>query len=252
MDVCRPLSFAAADAASWVHGSGNASLRDVVLRHDALPPELEGAVARRPAVRKACIQALLFEGLAADEAHGRAMLPIGAVELRPEQDHGVMTSLAEIVSAIVPMAAVGYACHVALAPLVEAPPRPSALARNSRRPACVSLRSPTSACSGSVHCCERSTKIGINATGRRLPWATSAMHASARPTRRWSRSSRPCCRRPAALQSNPGIVLTVLIAVACSRLRRAAHSLAAFCGNAFDFRLRMLGGIDGTDARPRR
>lgn len=71
-------------------------------------------------VRHAAVQALLYEGLAADEHDAAEALAQGRVQLRPAQDYGVVTPLAQVVSASVPMAVVSCGGLRRYAPLVEA------------------------------------------------------------------------------------------------------------------------------------
>jgi hypothetical protein len=240
-----------ADAASWARPFEGASLRDVVLRRDALPdleptvllhagPPFEGELPR--AVRNACVQALLFEGLAADEAHARAMLSTGAVELRPAQDHGVVTPLAQVVSASMPMAVVGDASHVAWAPLVEGPPpalrfgteapearsRLTAIAEFGVQRLAPLLRAQPVALSSIV--------VQALAQGDECHARTGAANAALVEA-----IAGLAADDRAALQSNPGFVLTILMAAACWRLRHATHGLAAVGGNGVDFGLRMHG-----------
>lgn len=251
MTSSLPGSPQAVDAASWARPFEGASLRDVVLRRDALPdlgptvllhagPPFEGEVPR--AVHNACVQALLFEGVAADEAHARAMLSTGAVELRPAQDHGVVTPLAQVVSASMPMAVVGDASHVAWAPLVEGPPpalrfgtqAPEARSRLAaivdfglQRLAPLLRAQPVALSSIVVQALKQGDECHARtgAANAALVEAVADLAADDR----------------AALQANPGFVLTILMAAACWRLRRATHGLAAVGGNGIDFGLRMQG-----------
>ncbi|WP_354677688.1 oxamate carbamoyltransferase subunit AllG family protein, partial [Cupriavidus plantarum] len=102
--------------------------RDAVLPH--LPPSVLlhagppfASVDAVPApVRHAAVQAMLFEGLAADAAAAIALLGAGKVTLMPAQDHGVATPLAQVVSGSMPLAVVGDGASVAYAPLIEGPP----------------------------------------------------------------------------------------------------------------------------------
>lgn len=240
-----------ADTASWARPFDGAHLRDVVLRRDALPdlgptvllhagPPFEGELPR--AVRNACVQALLFEGMAADEAHARAMLSTGAAELRPAQDHGVVTPLAQVVSASMPMAVVGDAARIAWAPLVEGPSpalrfgteapearlRLAAIADFGLQRLAPLLRAQPVALSPIVvqalaqgDECHARTGVANAA----LVDAIAGLAADDR----------------AALQSSPGFVLTILMAAACWRLRHATYGLAAVGGNGVDFGLRMHG-----------
>lgn len=244
-------SSLAADVAFWARPFEGASLRDVVLRRDALPdlgpmvllhagPTFEGEPPR--SVRNACVQALLFEGIAADEAHARAMLSTGAVELRPAQDHGVVTPLAQVVSASMPMAVVGNASHVAWAPLVEGPPpalrfgteapaarsRLAAIAEFGLQRLAPLLRAQPVALSPIV--------VQALAQGDECHARTGAANAALIEA-----IAGLAADDRAALQANPGFVLTILMAAASWRLRRATRGLAAVGGNGIDFGLRMHG-----------
>lgn len=246
-----PTSSLATDAQFWARPFEGASLRDVVLRRDALPdlgptvllhagPPFEGELPR--AVRNACVQALLFEGLAANEAHARAMLSTGAAELRPAQTHGVVTPLAQVVSASMPMAVVGDASRIAWAPLVEGPP--PALRFGTEAPE-ARLRLAAIADFGLQ-------RLAPLVRAQPVPLSPIVVQALAQGDECHARTGAAnaalveaiaglAADDRAALRSNPGFVLTVLMAAACWRLRHATHGLAAVGGNGIDFGLRMHG-----------
>ncbi len=91
------------------------ALSERVLLHAG--PPFRGAL---PApVMNGAIQALLFEGLASSAAAARDLLLEGGVELRPAQDYGVVTPLAQVVSASMLLVAVEQGPHISYAPLVE-------------------------------------------------------------------------------------------------------------------------------------
>lgn len=237
------------DHASWSLPFEGAMLRDVVLRRDALPalgptvllhagPPFQGEPP--PAVRHACVQALLFERLAADAAQAHAMVSDGAVDLQPAQDHGVATPLAQVVSASMPLAVVGDETSVAWAPLVESPP-----------PA---LRFGTEAPEARA----RLSAIAVLGLERLAPLLRAQPVAMGPIVGRALAEGDECHARTgaanaalidalvglsaedrAALQANPGFVLPLLMAAACWRLRRASHGLAAVGGNGIDFGVRL-------------
>ena len=239
------------DHAPWSLPFEGSMLRDVVLRRDALPalgptvllhagPPFHGEPP--PAVRHACVQALLFEGLAADAAQARALLSTGAVELQPAQDHGVATPLAQVVSASMPLAAVGNETSVAWAPLVEGPP-----------PA---LRFGTEAPEARA----RLSAIAVFGLERLAPLLRARPLAMAPIIARALAEGDEChactgaanaalidalfglsTEDRAMLQSSPGFVLTLLMAAACWRLRRADRGVAAVGGNGVDFGVRLHG-----------
>jgi len=239
------------DHAPWSLPFEGAMLRDVVLRRDALPalgptvllhagPPFQGEPP--PAVRHACAQALLFERLAADAAQARAMVSDGAVDLQPAQDHGVVTPLAQVVSASMPLAAVGDETTVAWAPLVEGPP-----------PA---LRFGTQAPEARA----RLSAIAVFGLERLAPLLRARPVAMVPIVARALAEGDECHARTGAanaalidalvglstddramLQASPGFVLTLLMAAACWRLRRADRGVAAVGGNGVDFGVRLHG-----------
>ena len=107
---------------------------DILLRSTALPalpatvmlhagPPLKASIPA--AIRHAAIEAILFEGLAENHEVAAQLLAQGKVSLQPAQDHGVVTPLAQVVSASMPMFAVSSRGSTRYAPMVEsAPPAP--------------------------------------------------------------------------------------------------------------------------------
>ncbi len=101
VDYAKPF-----DGALWV---------DVLPRRAAcpeLPPRVllhAGPPFRGPPpapVVNAAVQALLFESLAPDESAARELIARGEIQLRPAQDHGIVTPLAQVVSASMLLVAV--------------------------------------------------------------------------------------------------------------------------------------------------
>lgn len=84
------------------------SLPENVLLH-AGPPFAEGEEVCRPIMNSACV-AGVFEGLATTLDQAEAMIMKGEIILAPAQDHGVVTPLAAVVSASMPLHAV-YDAH---------------------------------------------------------------------------------------------------------------------------------------------
>ncbi len=104
---------------------------DLMPRHQALPelpehtllhagPPLRGTVPN--AIRNAAVVAALFEGLASHSAQALDMLKHGHLTLVPAQDYGVVTPLAQVVSANMPLVVAGDGDTARYAPLVEGPP----------------------------------------------------------------------------------------------------------------------------------
>lgn len=72
------------------------------------------------AIRHSAAQALCYEGLALTLPEGLALLDSGQIHLEPAQDHGVVTPLAQVVSASMPLAQLQGASQTRWAPLIEA------------------------------------------------------------------------------------------------------------------------------------
>lgn len=81
-------------------------------------PPLQGVVPT--AIRHSAAQALCYEGMADSVAQGLALLDSGRITLAPAQDYGVVTPLAQVVSANMPMAQLQGASQTRWAPLIEA------------------------------------------------------------------------------------------------------------------------------------
>jgi len=225
--------------------------RDVVQRSDALPqlerhvllhagPPFDGMP---PApVLNAAVQAALFEGLAADAATARAMLSSGELRLLPAQDYGMVTPLAQVVSASMPLAVVGDSGTEAWAPLVEGPPpglrfgslAPEALARlramrelglkrlkSLLRAQPVRLAPVVAQALASGDECHARTGVANQALVAALHGLSPDDHA--------------------ALSASPGFALTILMAAACWRLRGQPEGIAAVGGNGLRFGLRLHG-----------
>lgn len=104
---------------------------DLIPRRQALPdlpdhtllhagPPLRGAAPN--AIRNAAVVAALSEGLASRAAEALDMLKQGHLTLAPAQDYGVVTPLAQVVSASMPLVVAGDGDTARYAPLVEGPP----------------------------------------------------------------------------------------------------------------------------------
>ncbi|MCD2511026.1 DUF1116 domain-containing protein [Comamonas endophytica] len=250
-----------AELARWANPFARACWRDVVTRAQALPelaphvllhagPPLEGPA---PApVRQAAVQALLFEGLALDEAAALNLLDTGAVQLAPAQDHGVATPLAQVVSASMPLAVVGDGKRCAWAPLIEGPApalrfgttdagalqRLRAIAALGQRLAPLLRDAPVPL----RPVVEQALKEGDECHAR-----TGAANAAL-----LARLPGICAQDREALAASPGFVLTILMAAAAWRMRAEDAPIAAAGGNgqAFGLRLRGARGWQAVAARP--
>ncbi|MEF7616616.1 DUF1116 domain-containing protein [Aquincola sp. MAHUQ-54] len=239
------------DPARWASPFAGARWLDVARRSDVLPslgrgvllhagPPFEGTP---PApVRQAAVQALIFEGLAADVPTAHALLAIGEARLAPAQDHGVVTPLAQVVSASMPMAVVGDGRQTAWAPLVEGPP-----------PA---LRFGTLD-AGALDRLRAITTLGLERLApllRQQPVALGPVieHALGEGDECHGRTGVANQALLAQLASladsdrvllagSPGFVLTILMAAAACQLRGRTQGIAAVGGNGLRFGLRLHG-----------
>ena len=194
-------------------------------------------------VRHAAMQALLYEGMAADAHAAAALLASGDVKLEPAQEHGVVTPLAQVVSASMPLMAVEQGGHIRFAPLVEGPP--PALRLGAMAPACrAALRD--------IDTWVRSTVVPL--LQAHAP-AVDAIVAAA------TRNGDECHARTAAanealieqlaglpladaqrLRSLPAFVLPLLMAAAAAALRSNNGPVAGLGGNGREFGVRWRTG----------
>jgi len=244
------MTSSCVDPARWADPFARACWRDVVTRAQALPdlpsqvllhagPPLAGPA---PApMRQAAVQALLFEGLAPDAQAAEQLLSTGAVQLAPAQDHGLVTPLAQVVSASMPLAVVGDGQRCAWAPLVEGP-APALRFGTTDAGALQRLR-------------------GIAALGQRLAPLLRACPVPLRPVVEQALKDGDEChartgaahqallaRLPglsaqdhAQLAASPGFVLTILMAAAAWRMGADDAPIAAAGGNGLAFGLRLRG-----------
>jgi hypothetical protein len=191
-------------------------------------------------VMNAAVQALIFEGLVADRAAARDLLRRGAAELRPAQDHGIVTPLAQVVSSSMLLAAVKQRAHTGYAPLIEGP-----------APA---LRFGSSG----YDCLQRLRELGAQAGSflapllRRQPLCIAAVIDAAVASgdechaRTAAANEALVCRLSgldagcaAALRSNPAFVLAILMAAAAAAL--CGSGIDAIGGNGIEFGVRRRG-----------
>jgi len=107
-------------------------LRGVALRSEVLPslasltllhagPPFSGIDTPSP-VRNAAIHALIFEHHAETRGEAAILIDSGKVSFEPAQDWGVVTPLAQVISASMPLFVIGDDKHQAFAPVVEGAP----------------------------------------------------------------------------------------------------------------------------------
>jgi hypothetical protein len=190
----------------------------------------------------AAIQAILFEGLAETPGQARLLLASGDVALQPAQDHAVVTPLAQVVSASMPMMAVEQRNHVCYAPMLEGPA--PALRFGSASPDCRQRLEEAAAW----------IEIAVAPVVRREPVLIDALVSTA------VANGDECHARTAVanaaliaclagldgasiarLRANPAFVLTVLMAAAGAALRAHRSAVEAIGGNGIDFGIRLTG-----------
>jgi len=224
---------------------------DIVPRHVACP-QLErrcllhaGPPLRGPApapMVNAAVQALLFDGLAADVGSARALLAGGGVRLAPAQDHGVVTPLAQVVSASMPLAAVRAGAWVRYAPLVEGPA--PALRFGSAAPDTLArLRALNAWAGATLGPRVRAAPLAIDALVRAATAAGDDCHARTTAANDALLAELDGLDAPhaAELRASPGFVLPILMAAAAAALRRHDSRIEAIGGNGVDFGVRHRG-----------
>jgi hypothetical protein len=227
----------------------NACWRDVRRRRDLLPalgpevllhagPPFESEAPA--AVRQAAVQAILFEGLAADASAAHGLLARGAVRLMAAQDFGIVTPLAQVVSASMPLAIVGDGEREGWGALVEG--TAPALRFGSADPAARTRLAGLVALgidrlAGGL----RAQPVPIDAIVRRAVAAGDECHGRTVAANDALVASLDWLGNAdrAALLGNPGFVLPVLMAAACWRLGGPDSPIAAVGGNGLHFGLRL-------------
>ncbi len=214
-----------------------------VLLH-AGPPYASGDTVPA-AVRNAAALALVHDAREPDFAAGLSALAAGRYRWAPAQDHGVVTPLAQVVTAGMPLLVVGDAHAVRYAPIAEAPA--PALRFGSPHASCVdNLRQQSTWALATLGPCLRAAPLALDAViaqalaqGDECHARTGAAHAAL------------LARLPSlstdyrhSLSGNPGFVLTAIMAAAAWALARGAGELAAIGGNGVDFGIRGRGAAD--------
>jgi hypothetical protein len=241
----------AADFTRWAGPFASACWRDVTTRAQAMPelsprlllhagPPFAGPP---PApVRQAAIQAMLFEGLAPDAAAAQALLAAGAVQLAPAQDHGLVTPLAQVVSASMPLAVVGDGKTRAWAPLIEGP-APALRFGSGDAAALQRLRAITALGLQRLAPLLRSRPLALGAVVEQALAQGDECHARTGAANQALLAALHGLspQEHALLAGSPGFVLTILMAAAAWRLRADDAPIAAVGGNGQVFGLRLRG-----------
>jgi len=189
----------------------------------------------------AAIQALLFEDLAADDAAARELLLRGEVELRPAQEHGIVTPLAQVVSASMPLAAVRQHTQVCHAPIIEGPA--PALRFGSAAPECRRrLKAIGGWLDSAVAPRLRRAPLAIDALIRIAIAAGEECHAQTAAANEALVSNLGLdAGRAAELRASPAFVLPILMAAAAAALGNSRSSVDAIGGNGVEFGIRQRG-----------
>jgi hypothetical protein len=190
-------------------------------------------------VVNAAIQALVFEGLAAEPFAARDLLLQGAVELRPAQDHGIVTPLAQVVSRSMLLVAVEQQGQVRHAPIIEGPA--PALRFGSAAPECVRrLREVSDWVNRLVAPLVRRKPLAVDEIVRDAVAAGDECHArtAAANEAMVSRLDGLDAGCAASLRASPAFVLALLMAAAAAALRKHRCGIEALGGNGIDFCIR--------------
>jgi hypothetical protein len=193
-------------------------------------------------VNNAAIQALLFEGLAADAGSARDLLLQGEVQLRPAQDYGVVTPLAQVVSASMLLVAVKQQNQICYAPIVEG--SAPALRFGSAAAQCLRrLRDVGALIDSSVAPIVRGQPLAIDEVINIAVAAGDECHARTAAGNEALVSRLPGVNADgaAAVRAIPAFVLTVIMAAAAAALRTSRCDINAIGGNGVDFGIRRRG-----------
>jgi hypothetical protein len=187
----------------------------------------------------AAIQAILFEGMAVDAHAALDLLLRNQVQLQPAQDYGIVTPLAQVVSASMPLAAVELERAMGYAPLVEAPP--PALRFGATAPECRErLRVLASLAQSVIAPSIRREPIVVAEIIQVSIAAKEECHARTAAANEALIARLVGLEPPVAavLRANPAFVLPILMAAAAAALKASECAIAAIGGNGVDFGVR--------------
>jgi hypothetical protein len=193
-------------------------------------------------VINSAVQALLFEGLASNAAAARELVLQERAHLRPAQDYGVVTPLAQVVSASMLLVAVKQHNQICYAPIVEA--SAPALRFGSTAPGClrrlwdVGAWIDTAVAPG-VRC----EPLAIDEIIEVATAAGDECHARTAVANETmvSRLTGLDADGAARLRAIPAFVLPILMAAAATALRTGRCGVDAIGGNGIDFGIRRRG-----------
>jgi hypothetical protein len=237
IDYARPFA-----AAYWIdilpRAAAYPRLPASVLLHAG--PPFHGDVP--PPVMNSAVQAALFEQWAADDAAARELLLRGEIQLQPAQDHGIVTPLAQVVSASMLLVAVRQQDQVCHAPIIEGPT--PALRFGCAAPECLErLRAIGVWLASTVAPLVRREPVAIDQLIRVAVGAGEECHArTAAANEALVSALRGLpAEHAASLRASPAFVLPVFMAAAAAALRTRRSALEAIGGNGVDFGVRRRG-----------
>jgi hypothetical protein len=195
-------------------------------------------------VIQSATQAILFEGLAAHVEEARDLILRGRVELRPAQDHGLVTPLAQVVSASMLVVAVKQGDQTGYAPVIEGPA--PALRFGSTSPETLQrLRDVTDWVGAAIAPIVRLHPIGLADIVRTALASGDECHG------RTGIANQELMKRLTGLdingtlrlRANPAFVLAILMAAAAAAMQVHQSSIQAIGGNGIDFGIRRRGEL---------
>jgi hypothetical protein len=195
-----------------------------------------------PPVLNSAVQAVLFEQWAADDTAARELLLSGEIQLQPAQDHGIVTPLAQVVSASMLLVAVRQQDQVCHAPIIEGPA--PALRFGSAAPECLErLRAIGGWLAGAVAPLVRREPPAIDELIRVAVGAGEECHSRTAAANEALVSALHglAAEHAALLRASPAFVLPVLMAAAAAALRTRGSVIEAIGGNGVDFGVRRRG-----------
>jgi hypothetical protein len=193
-------------------------------------------------VINAAIQALLFDGQAADAEDARDLLVREVVQLRPAQDYGIATPLAGVVSASMLLIAVRQEDEICYAPIIEG--NAPALRFGSAAPECLRrLREMSAWIDSQVAPILRRDPMKVDELIEVALSSGDECHSRTGTANEAmvSRLRDLDANGAANLRSIPAFVLPVFMAAALAALRSSRSQIEAIGGNGVQFGIRLRG-----------
>lgn len=212
-----------------------------VLLH-AGPPFLGDVPA---AVLQAAALALQYEGQSIAVTDMAALLQSGAVRLEPAQDHGVVTPLAQVVSASMPLAVVSNAKAAAFAPLVEGP-SPALRFGTGGSAALARLKDASTMAIDRLAALLHANPVNLHDVAYQALAQGDECHARTGAANEALLEQMPWLEQPdrERIRANPSFVLPLLMAAASAALRSQPDGVVAVGGNGQRFGLRLKSAAD--------